>query len=63
MTVQWTDESNDDYNTGKTIDTSIPGQRIARLGSYRQRNFKLTYAGTERIELDALEVELNTGSH
>ena len=61
MLIQWSDESNNDFNAGKTLDTSIPGHRINRLGSYRQRNFKLTYAGSERIELDGLEVEINTG--
>lgn len=63
MTVQWSDESNQDYNSGKTIDTSLPGRRVTRLGSYRQRNFKLTYAGSERIELDALEVDLKAGNY
>ena len=63
LLVQWSNETNTDYNTGKTLDTSIPGQRINRLGSYRQRNFKLTYAGTERIELDALEAEMKTGMY
>ena len=63
MTVEWSNESNSAYNTFSTIDTSIPGRRIPRLGSYRQRNFKLTYAGSERIELDALEAEVNAGKY
>lgn len=61
LLTQWSDESDNDYNTGKTVDASIAGQRLLRLGSYRQRNFKVTYNGTERIELDALEVELKAG--
>jgi len=63
LTVQWSDEDNDSYNTGKTIDTSIPGHRINRLGSYRRRNFKLTYAGTEQYELDALEADVKAGNY
>lgn len=63
LTVQWSDESNQDYNAGKTIDTSLPARRINRLGSYRQRNFKLTYAGDERIELDALEIDMKAGNY
>lgn len=63
LTVQWSDESNQAYNAGKTIDTSLPARRINRLGSYRQRNFKLTYAGDERIELDALEIEMKAGNY
>lgn len=61
LTVQWSNEDNESYNTGKTIDTSLPGRRITRLGSYRQRNFKLTIAATEAIEIDALEVDIAAG--
>lgn len=63
LTVQWSNEDNNSYNAGKTIDTSIPGRRITRLGSYRQRNIKLTYAGSERIEIDALEIDINPGNY
>ena len=63
LTVQWADEQNTTYNTGKTIDTSIPGARVTRTGSYRQRNIKLSYSGDEKVEIDALECDVNEGAY
>lgn len=53
LTVQWSDEDNNDYNAGRTLDTSVPGRSINRLGSFRRRNFKFTYAGSEKWEFPA----------
>lgn len=63
LTVQWSDESNDDYNAGRTIDTSIPGRKLNRLGSFRRRNFKFTYAGSEKIEIEGFEADIQARAH
>jgi len=64
LNISWSDEDNNSWIIpAKPIDTSLSGQRITRLGSYRQRNFKLAFAGNEQIEINALEAELAIGSY
>lgn len=58
LTVSVSDEVNDDWTQVGTIDLSIPGERINRLGSFRQRNIKLTGAFSERMEIEGAEVEV-----
>jgi len=56
VTVQWSDESNNSYNAGRTLDLSNHNNKLTRLGRFRQRNHKLTFAGDEQIEVEAIEV-------
>ncbi|MEN8171423.1 MAG: hypothetical protein ABFS03_00935 [Chloroflexota bacterium] len=58
MTIQWSDEGNNNYNTGRTIDLSNPKNRLNRCGSYKIRNYKLTYSGTENVEVEGLEMKV-----
>jgi len=59
MTVQWSDEGNDNYNTGRTLDLSNHNNKLTRLGRFRQRNHKLTFSGDEQIEVEAIEVDVS----
>lgn len=61
ITVQWSNEGNNNYNTGKTIDLSNPKNRINRLGKYKYRNYKLSGAFSERVEIEGIEVDVVTG--
>lgn len=58
MTVQTSDEGNDNYNTGRTIDLSKSGQKITRMGRFKTRNHKLTYSGDEQIEVEGIELDV-----
>ena len=58
ITVQWSDEGNNNYNSGRTIDLSNPKNKLNRCGSYKIRNYKLTYAGSEQIECEGIEVSV-----
>lgn len=61
LTLQWSNNSDDNFNTGKTIDTSEAGDRINRLGSFRERNYKLSYSGNEQIEIEGIETQETAG--
>ena len=58
VTVQWSDEGNNNYNTGRTIDISNPKNKLNRCGSYKFRNYKLTYGGSEKVEIEGIEAEI-----
>lgn len=55
LLVQWSDEGNDNYNTGSNIDVSNIKNSLSRGGSFYMRNYKMTYAGSEKLEIEALE--------
>lgn len=55
ITVQWSDNGNNNYNAGRTIDLSNIDNRLNRCGRFKTRNFKLTYSGSEQIELEGIE--------
>lgn len=59
LTVQHSDEGNDNYTTGRTIDTSDDREKLTRLGRFRTRNHKLIYAGDEKYEIEAIELDVN----
>lgn len=58
LTVQWSDEGNDNYNTGRTIDLSNPKNKLNRCGKFKTRNFKLSGAFDEQVELEGIEAEI-----
>jgi len=59
ITVQHSDEGNDNYNTGRTIDLSNENNKLTRLGRFRTRNFKLTYSGDEQCEIEGIECDVD----
>ena len=62
LTLKWANENNSSFNTGKTMDTS-KYQKITRPGRYRRRNHEMTYSGTERLRLEALETDPVAGDN
>lgn len=58
FTISTSDEVNDDYVDAGTIDISIQGERVTRMGAFSQRNIKISGSPSERVEIDALEVEV-----
>ena len=59
ITVQWSDEGNNNYNSGRTIDLSNPKNKLNRCGSYKIRNYKLSYEGSEQVEIEGIEVQVS----
>ena len=59
MKVQWSDEGNDNYNTGRSLDLANHNNKLTRLGRFRQRNHKLTFSSDEQIEVEAIELDIN----
>jgi len=57
LLVQWSDESNQNYNAGRTIDVSNQKNKLNRCGSFKRRNFKLSGAFNERVEIESVEIE------
>jgi len=62
LNVQWSDESDDNFNTAKPIDVSKPGTRLRRLGKFRQRTYKLTYATAEQYRISGIETVERAGN-
>jgi len=62
LTLKWSDENNSSFTTGKTTDTT-KYQKMTRCGRYRRRNHELSYSGTERIRIEALEGEAEVGNN
>jgi len=62
LTVKWSDDNNNDFITGGTIDTQYQHSDIHRLGRFYRRNIELEYSGTEQLFLESLEVDVQVGS-
>jgi len=62
LNVRTSDESDTDWSDAMPIDTSDVGDRIRRLGRFRQRNYKLTYQSAERISLEGIETTEQQGT-
>ena len=59
ITVQHSDEGNNNYNTGRTIDLSNHNNKLTRLGRFRTRNHKLTFSGDAQIEVEGIELDID----
>jgi hypothetical protein len=62
ITIQWTDDDYQTYNTAQNIDLYQDLPSICQLGGFRQRAFKLTYTGSEDLRIQKLECEINKGT-
>jgi hypothetical protein len=62
LTVTWSDNNNDNFITGGTIDTQYQHGDLHRLGRFYRRNIELQYAGTEQLFIESLEVNVQIGS-
>ena len=57
--VQWSDNGNNNYNSGRNIDLSNIDNRLNRGGRFKTRNYKLTTSASEKVEIEAIEVDLH----
>jgi len=60
LTLKTAKENNETFSTGVTVDTS-KREKFTRLGGFERVNLDLTYAGTEALRLEALELDVRGG--
>jgi len=60
-TIRWSDDDYATWNAFKTLDTTRPW--FARCGSFRRRAFNIRHAANEDSRVEALEFEVDTGTH
>jgi len=61
LTIEWSDDEGTTWYSG-TLDTSYHGQ-INRLGQFVRRRFRVTYAGSEQLRLEALDTTCTHGGN
>ncbi len=62
LNIQWSDEDNASFNTGRAQDMSI-NSKEHRLGRFQRRNHNMSYDGDEAIWLEGLEMSLEVGNN
>jgi len=60
--VQWSDDDYRTYNTGLTTNMNQDNACVYRMGSFRQRIFKLTFTANELFRIQEVEVDINKGN-
>ncbi len=59
--VRWTNDDYDTFTNWKSLPLTRPW--FARCGEFRRRAFNLKYTGNNPLRLEALELEIDQGSH
>ena len=62
LTIQWSDDDYQSYNTSQNLDLYQDLPCIYQLGGFRQRAFKLTYTDSLALRIEKLECEINKGT-
>ncbi len=62
LTLTWSDEDNQNFITGGTIDTQYQHGDLHRCGRFYRRNVELVYAGTEQLWIESLEAKIQFGT-
>lgn len=62
VTVQWSDDDYNTYNTGQVVATDNPKKQMIRCGSTTQRGWMLTHTDNTPMRLYGLEVEVVPGA-
>ena len=62
LTLKWSNEKSDSFNTGKTTDTS-KYQKITRTGRFRRRNHEVVYTGLDQLRIEAIEADFLVGDN
>ena len=57
LTVKWSNENNQNFTSGKSIDISSPGT-IRKNGRFIRRNHEISHSATEILEIEALELDI-----
>lgn len=61
VSLYWTDDDYQSYNTARTINLNQELPSTVRLGRFRRRAFKLEYTTNYPLRLISLEVDINMG--
>jgi hypothetical protein len=63
VSIQWTDDDYQNYNTAVTVDLNQELPAIRRLGRFRRRALKLTGTFNDDFRLFKIECDINKGGH
>lgn len=61
LMISWTDDDYKTFNTPRAINLNQTFPSLFRLGTFRNRAFKLEFTENAPMRIDGLEVELNLG--
>lgn len=61
LSIQWSDDDYQTYNTPRVLDLFQERPNINRLGAFRRRAFKWSFTAAQPMRLRGFEVELNMG--
>lgn len=62
ITVQWSDDDYVTFNTGRTLSLNSTFINLQRMGYFRRRAYKFTYAGGVPWRLEGFRLDYNMGS-
>lgn len=62
LTVYLSDEADDKWGLARQLNTDESNHRLRRLGKFRQRNYRLVYAGDEQYRLEGIETVERQGT-
>lgn len=62
VSLYWSNDTNRDYGTARSLSPRNPGQRASRCGSFRWRNHKLVFALNRRLVIRGIDVEATEGN-
>jgi hypothetical protein len=62
LLVQWTDDDYQSYNTGVSTNLNQDLPSVRRLGSFRQRAFKLSFSNNTLFRIQSMIADINKGN-
>lgn len=62
MSVSYSDNDFSSFSTAVTVDMSLPLKRVHRLGSYRERAYKLTYTQNAAMRVQAIREQFEVAA-
>ncbi len=61
LTIKHSDESSNNFGTGRTIDLSLDRKELYQGGRFIKRNYELSYSGNEQIFIEKFDVDVEVG--
>jgi hypothetical protein len=55
LSIEFSDESDDNWQTARTLNVGSNDDRLRRCGKFRQRNYRMIYSDAEQYRLEGLE--------
>lgn len=62
LTIEWSNDADDDWQTARTLNAGSDEARLRRLGKFRERNYRLTYADVEQYRIEGIETKEKQGT-